>query len=165
MSRDEFTTRAVAEGRLDEAIRHLAQQRGSDRDARTLAWLLTQRGRFAEAETILRQDVEARLDARTVTADELRQLGDAAWRADHFEKALVDLHEAMGRETDPAKSEAIGHDVTTLEDQVRTLRAVDLKLRSVDRATIAVGAMILAAILFARWISRRGAGSRGPSST
>jgi tetratricopeptide (TPR) repeat protein len=164
MPRDEFTTRALADGRLDEAIRHLAEERGADRDPRTLAWLLTQRGRFAEAETILRQDVDARLDARTVTSDELRQLGNAAWRADHFEEALVDLRKAMGREADLAKSEAIRNDITALEDHVRTLRTVDMKLRSADRATIAVGVVLLAAILLARWTGRLGAGSRGESN-
>jgi tetratricopeptide (TPR) repeat protein len=164
MPRDEFTTRALAEGRLDEAIRHLAEQRAADRDPRTLAWLLTQRGRFAEAETILRQDVHARLDAGSVTSDELRQLGDAAWRADHFEEALVDLREAMGREADLGKAEAIRNDISALEEQVHTLRAVDVKLRSVDRATIAVGAVLLSAILLARWTGRLGAASRGEST-
>jgi len=164
MFRDEFTTRALADGRLDEAIRHLAEAHGTDRDPRTLAWLLTQRGRFAEAEKILRQDVDARLDARSVTSDELRQLGNAAWRADHFEEALVDLREAINREADLAKSEAIRNDVTALEDQMRTLRVVDVKLRSVDRATVAVGAVLFAAILVARWAGRVGAGSRGESN-
>jgi len=112
---------------------------------------------------ILRQDVDARLDARSVTSDELRQLGNAAWRADHFEAALVDLRKAMGREADLRKSEAIRNDIAALEDQVHTLRAVDVKLRSVDRATIAVGVGLLAAILLARWTGRGGAGSRGES--
>src|SRR5262245_60597309 len=132
MTRDEFTARALDEGRLDEAIRHLRAASGGEQDRPLLAQLLAQRGRFDEALAVVHQEVEARAAAGSLSADDLRERGNAAWRADRLADALDDLQEARGREGDPSKARGIETDVAALDQEIRSVQAVERQLRVVN---------------------------------
>jgi len=160
MSRDEFTTRALDEGRIDEAIRHLLAQTGDAQERPLLAQLLTQRGRFDEALAVVRRDVEARVAGGAISAEDLRQRGNAAWRADRLADALDDLRGALDREGDPSQVQGVRADVAVLEDQVRSLQGIAARLRLVNEWTVLVGALLLVAVGFAAGIRRRRTGSR-----
>lgn len=157
MTSDDFTTRALAEGRIDEAIRHLRDATPSDAEPRLLAQILTQRGRFNEALTVVRHDIETRSSAESISASDLRERGNAAWRADQLGDALTDLQEALRRTTDPTLSQPIQADLAVLEDQVESLRLIARRMQRVDGGVVAVGAGLIAALLLAAgWFRRRG---------
>jgi len=166
MARDEFATRALEEGRLDEAIRHLSESaRGAD-DRRQLFHVLTLRGRYDDAAAVLRQDLETAASAGPLRADDLRERGNAAWRADRLSDALDDLREALRVEVDPSQAKAIAGDVAVLEDQIRSMKLVGAQLRDVNAASTVVGGLLIVAVL---WIGiatrRRLPGRAGPAGT
>ena len=166
VARDEFATRALEEGRLDEAIRHLAESaRGAD-DRRQFFHVLTLRGRYDDAAAVLRQDLEAAASAGPLRADDLRERGNAAWLADRLSDALDDLREALRVEVDLSKAKGIEGDVAVLEDQIRSMKLVESQLRDVNVASTVVGGLLIVAVL---WIGiatrRRRPGHAGPAGT
>jgi hypothetical protein len=163
---DEFATRALEEGRLDEAIRHLAESARAADDRRQLFHLLTLRGRYGEAIAILRQDLEAGAAAGPLRADDLRERGNAAWRADQLSDALDDLRTALRVEADPSKAKGIEGDVAVLEDQIRSLKLVEDQLQVVNGASTVVGALLILAVLWLGIVTRgRRPGRAGPPGT
>jgi tetratricopeptide (TPR) repeat protein len=163
VARDEFATRALEEGRLDEAIRHLSESARDADDRRQLFHVLTLRGRYDDAAAVLRQDLEAAASAEPLRADDLRERGNAAWRADRLSDALDDLREALRVEADPSKAKGIEGDVAVLEDQIRSMKLVESQLRDVNAASAVVGGLLFLAVL---WIGiaarRRRPGRAGP---
>jgi hypothetical protein len=155
VARDEFATRALEEGRLDEAIRHLAESARDADDRRQLFHVLTLRGRFVEAAAILRQDLAAGAAVGPLRADDLRERGNAAWRADRLSDALDDLRAAVRVEPDPSKAKGIEGDVAVLEDQIRSLKLVEHQLEVVNGASAVVGGLLILAVLWLG-IARRG---------
>lgn len=163
LARDEFATRALEEGRLDEAIRHLAESARTADDRRQLFHLLTLRGRFGEAAAILQQDLEAGAAAGTLRADDLRERGNAAWRADRLSDALDDLRAALQVEADPSKAKGIASDVAVLDDQIRSLKLVEHRLRVVNgTSAVVVGLLILAVFWLGITTRGRRPGRAGP---
>jgi tetratricopeptide (TPR) repeat protein len=166
VARDEFATRALEEGRLDEAIRHLAESARDAGDRRQFFHVLTLRGRYGEAEAVLRQDLEAGSTAGTLRADDLRELGNAAWRADRLSDALDDLRAALRVEPDPSKAKGIEGDVAVLEDQIRSLKLVEHQLQVVNGASAVVSGLLTLAVLWLGIATRgRRPGLGGSSGT
>ncbi|HET6163193.1 MAG TPA: hypothetical protein VFG37_05965 [Planctomycetota bacterium] len=166
VARDEFATRALEEGRLDEAIRHLAESARDADDRRQLFHVLTLRGRYDEAAAILRQDLEAGAAAGPLRADDLRERGNATWRADRLSDALDDLRAAVRVERDPSKAKGIEGDVAVLEDQIRSLKLVEHQMQVVNGASTVVGGLLILTVLWLG-IAKRGRrpGRAGPSGT
>ena len=163
---DDFATRALEEGRLDEAIRHLAESARAADDRRQLFHLLTLRGRYGEALAILRQDLEAGAAAGPLRADDLRERGNAAWRADRLSDALEDLRTSLRVEAEPSKAKGIEGDVAVLEDQIRALKVVEHQLQVVNGASAVVGVLLIVAVFWLGLVTRgRRPGHAGPPGT
>jgi len=152
---DEFAARALEEGRLDEAIRHLSEPDHAAAEPQLLAQLLTLRGRFDDALAVVRRDVEARAASGPLTAADLRSRGNAAWRADRLGEALQDLRLASAAAHDPAQAQVIQTDLANLESQVASMGVVARRLDQVNHATIALGVVLAVAFLVVGRVFRR----------
>ncbi len=160
MRSDEFTTNALVEGRIDEAIRHLLAATPEEAEPRLLAQLLTQRGRFDEALSVVRSDVAARSGSGPISASDLRERGNAAWRADRLDDALTDLREAVRQTTDPTLSEPIRSDLAVLEGEVASLQSIERQLHRVNYGTaILLVALVVALMLVGGAVRRSGRSS------
>jgi hypothetical protein len=140
---DQTLRQRVEHGDLDRALAELSRTARTLEDARTLAFLYTQRGEYERAASVLDSDRWNReLDAAT-----LRLRGNALWHAGHLGRSLHDLEAAGRAATSPAEQETIRADVAVLRDEVALMGRVDRSLMRVDWATVVIAGLLIAVIV------------------
>lgn len=140
---DQDLREAVEQGHLDQALAALSGTVRTLEDARTLAFLYTQRGDYERAATVLESDRWNRdLDAET-----LRLRGNALWHAGRLSQSLHDLEAAGRAAANPAEQQAILGDLSVLRDEVALMGRVDRSLTRVDWATVVIAGILIVAIV------------------